>query len=139
MLMAVAGLVCADSQSGVGYLCIDSAPCYCQCWQTAVGYLCIDSAPCLSAAAVMVWWVIYVLIAPLVFVSADRLKRVLYALTALCIDSKRRCCQYQQTRKLVSSKYATQVQQQRPESPTCLLYTSPSPRDISGSRMPSSA
>ena len=24
-------------------------------------------------------------------------------------------------------------------SPTCLLYTSPSPRDISGSRMPSSA
>ena len=25
------------------------------------------------------------------------------------------------------------------ESTTCLLYTSPSPRDISGSRMPSSA
>ena len=24
-------------------------------------------------------------------------------------------------------------------APTCLLYTSPSPRDISGSRMPSSA
>ena len=27
----------------------------------------------------------------------------------------------------------------RPESKTCLLYTSPSPRDLSTSRMPSSA
>ena len=121
MLLAVAGLVSADSQSGEGYLCVDSAPCYCQHWQSEVDYLCIDSAPGQSAAAVMVWWVIYVLIAPLVFVSADRLKRVIYVLTALCIDSKRYYCQYQQTWKLMSAKYATQVQQQRPGLPTVTL------------------
>ena len=31
------------------------------------------------------------------------------------------------------------IMETRPLSKTCLLYTSPSPRDISGSRMPSSA
>ena len=29
--------------------------------------------------------------------------------------------------------------EQKPQEEVCLLYTSPSPRDISGSRMPSSA
>ena len=35
--------VSSGSHGVVGYLCIDSAACFCQCWQTEAGYLCTDS------------------------------------------------------------------------------------------------
>ena len=41
--------------------------------------------------------------------------------------------------RIVSSLNPERVQERRPESIGCLLYTSPSPRDPNTSRMPSSA
>ena len=40
---------------------------------------------------------------------------------------------------LSAGPFVPEVVLEHPEVVTCLLYTSPSPRDISGSRMPSSA
>ena len=59
-------------------------------------------------------------------------RRILYAMSELGLDASSKYKKSARTVGDVIGKF-------HPHGDSCLLYTSPSPRDISGSRMPSSA
>ena len=65
------------------------------------------------------------------------MKRIFLLLIACCFLSTISAQSTRKIRELEAKR--KELHQQIAESETCLLYTSPSPRDVEESRMPSSA
>ena len=74
-------------------------------------------------------------------IYSDLSKKQLETLKELYIQKKVESMSYQELKQYVLEIISHQINDtiDKEEEMDCLLYTSPSPRDISGSRMPSSA